>query len=82
MKQYWLRANYEGHRWLKAFTDSDDRRAIERGLVLTRSLMFPPITPFLAEKMEQERRRAWRYGRVELVNEVGVIIHEWESHER
>jgi hypothetical protein len=44
--------------------------------------MFPPITPFLAEKMEQERRRAWRYGRVELVNEVGVIIHEWESHER
>ena len=82
MKQYWLRANHDGYRWLKAFTCHEDRRAVERGLVLARSMAHPPITPESSERIEQERRRAWRYGRVELVNEVGVIIHEWESHER
>jgi len=79
-KHYWLRCHHEGRKWIHAFSCHEDRRAIERGLKLARNLAFPDLVGL--DDYDLLQRRGWRYGVVELVNELGVILHEWESDER
>jgi hypothetical protein len=79
-KHYWLRCHHQGRRWIHAFSGYEDRRAIERGLKLAQSLAHPDIAGLSDYDLLQ--RRGWRHGVVELINELGVVLHEWQPDER
>lgn len=79
-KTYWLRCHHENRKWIHAFSCHEDRRAIERGLKLARHLAFPDLAGL--DDYDLLQRRGWRHGVVELVNELGVILCEWQPHER
>ena len=74
MKQYWLRCNHQGRKWIHSFNANSDYEAIEVAAAKIQKLAHKNQAGF----SDFERRQVddWYNGIVELINEVGVVIHE------
>lgn len=77
MRHFWLRCFNDGRKWTHSFHAEDDHDAIAAGGLIVMKLAHfgnAGISDFA-------RRKAldWADGRIELMNELGVIIKEMEA---
>ena len=77
MRHFWLRCRHDDRRWTVSFHAKDDHDAI----VVAEAKMRKLANYLVDGLSEFEYRQAWdwAHGRIELINEVGVIIKEMEA---
>lgn len=71
MRRFTLRASLQGKRRVHVFMSPDDRTALADGSFEVMRLAY-----YKSMARATSTQVVWAYGHIELINDMGVIIHE------